>query len=190
MRLRDENKRRAIMQTAVKLFSERPFDQVRLEEVAAAAGVGKGTVYIYFKSKEELYYGLVYDGFADLVRDLEQKLGQGSVLFADKVRVIVSALIEFSNRHPQLIEVMRATGVPDANSAWEAKRRDLARLIEGVIRQGVAVGELVDSQPQMTALYFMGMVRAVMLYGSPEVQGEAAVEHVSGFILRGIGKGV
>jgi AcrR family transcriptional regulator len=54
MRLRDENKRRLIVQTAVRLFSELPFHKVRLDDVAEAAGVGKGTVYIYFKNKDLL----------------------------------------------------------------------------------------------------------------------------------------
>lgn len=176
------------MKTAGKLFSERPFEKVRLEEVAAAAGVGKGTVYIYFKSKEELYYGLVYDGFADLVKGLQEKLANAQLSFADKIKVLVRSLIDFANRHPQLIEVMRVTGVPDANSAWEAKRRDLVHLIEEILCQGVAAGELVDERPQLTALYFTAMVRGVMLYGSRDIEADALAEHLSRVILRGIGR--
>jgi AcrR family transcriptional regulator len=46
-----EAKREAILETAAKLFAQRPFHEVRLEDVASAAHIGKGTVYIYFKSK-------------------------------------------------------------------------------------------------------------------------------------------
>jgi len=49
----DEKKRQLIANTAAKLFATRPFHKVKLDDVASAAGVGKGTLYIYFKSKEE-----------------------------------------------------------------------------------------------------------------------------------------
>jgi AcrR family transcriptional regulator len=186
MRLRDENKRKTIVQVAGKLFADRPFHQVRLEEVAQAAGIGKGTVYIYFKSKEELYYSLLYDGFADLVEQLEQRLAQAELTFSDKIRVIVHGLIDFSIRHPQLAEVMRNTAVPDADSQWGSKRRELTSLIERVIRQGVDAASLVDPRPDLTALYFLGMVRAVLVYTPNHRDGDALAKHLSGIILNGI----
>jgi len=188
MRLPDQNKRRKIAEAAVRLFSERPFEQVRLEEVAAAAGVGKGTLYIYFKSKDELYYSLVYDGFAELVKRLEEQLRASQSDYSGKIRVIVGGLVDFARSYPQLIEVMRIAGIPDANSAWGAKHRELLQLIEKVIRQGMAAGELADTKPELTALYFTAMVRAIMLHGTRDVDAQAAAQHVSGVILGGIGK--
>ena len=89
-RMTSEERRAVIVEAAVRLFSERPFEQVRLEEVAAAACVGKGTLYIYFKSKDELYYSLIYDGFADLVKRLEEQLRASQSDYSGKIRVIVS----------------------------------------------------------------------------------------------------
>src|SRR6516165_7991581 len=100
MRLRDENKRRLIVQTAVKLFSEQPFHKVRLDDVAEAAGVGKGTVYIYFKNKEELYYSLVYEGFAEMIDGLHTRVAQAGPDYAAKLRVIVDAVVEYGLNHP------------------------------------------------------------------------------------------
>ena len=51
----DEQKRQLIIDTAARFFATQPFHKVRLDDVAAAAQVGKGTLYIYFKSKEDLY---------------------------------------------------------------------------------------------------------------------------------------
>ena len=107
MRLRDENKRKVIVQTAIRLFSEQPFHKVRLDDVAAAAGVGKGTVYIYFKNKEDLYYSMVYDGLADLVERLDLQLKAHTTSFEDRIRIVVGGLVEFSVQHPQLFDVMR-----------------------------------------------------------------------------------
>ncbi|MGA2584150.1 MAG: TetR/AcrR family transcriptional regulator [Tepidisphaeraceae bacterium] len=187
MRLRDENKRRAIIQAAAKLFSEQPFHKVRLDDVASAAGIGKGTVYIYFKSKEDLYYSLVYDGLAELVKRLGERLGSESRNFRDRLRLIIRGVVDFAIQHPQLFEVMRTAGVPDASSDWDIKRQELSRLIEGTIRQGVAAGEFTDKKPEWTAVYLPSMVRAVMLYSPSGVEAATLNEHITEFVLAAIG---
>src|SRR3954451_9617083 len=73
----DEKKRALITATAAKLFASRPFHKVRLDDIAAEAKIGKGTLYIYFDSKEDLYFSLIYQGFAGLVDRLRQQLGLG-----------------------------------------------------------------------------------------------------------------
>ena len=187
MRLRDENKRRLIVQTAVKLFSEQPFHKVRLDDVAEAAGVGKGTVYIYFKNKEELYYSLVYDGFAEMVDRLKVQVNQPVMTAAAKVRTVVAGVVDYGIRHPQFFEVLRTVGVPDANSSWDAKRKEAAQLIERVIREGVDSGEFrPDGRPERVGLYLMAMVRAVMLYGPKVEDTTELTDHISGVLLRGI----
>ena len=64
MRLQDqlfEQREIAILDAARQLFSEQPWDRVTIAEVAIAAGIGKGTVYKHFPSKEALYARLVLD---------------------------------------------------------------------------------------------------------------------------------
>src|SRR5579862_2343790 len=104
MRLRDENKRRLISEAASKLFSEQPFDKVRLDDVATAAGLGKGTVYIYFKDKEELYYSLVYEGLVKLVDRMGEELAADHTSFEEKIRVIVRGMVDFTFAYPQFSE--------------------------------------------------------------------------------------
>jgi len=188
MRLRDENKRRLIVQTAVKLFSEQPFHKVRLDDVAEAAGVGKGTVYIYFKNKEELYYSLVYEGFVELVEKLKVQTSQPVMSAADKLTAVVDGFVHHGITQPQFFEVLRTVGVPDPSSSWEATRREAAELIEKVVQEGVASGEFRESKPNRIGLYVMAMVRAVMLYG-PKIEDQAELtEHISGVLLRGISR--
>src|SRR6478752_5043378 len=74
MRLPDDNKRKQILATAAEMFSSQPYHKVRLDDVAAAAGVGKGTLYVYFPSKEELYITIIYEGLAKLMARLRSQL--------------------------------------------------------------------------------------------------------------------
>jgi AcrR family transcriptional regulator len=188
MRLRDENKRKLIVQTAIRLFSEQPFHKVRLDDVAEAAGVGKGTVYIYFKNKEELYYNLVYEGLAGLVERLRAKIAQQPTSYRENFVAIIEGLADHALSQPQLFEVMRTVAIPDASSPWDAKRRELSELMEEVIKHGIAAGEFADAHPDRTAKYFMAMVRSVMLYGTKVTDAKDLAAHVSSTLLGGIGK--
>ena len=50
-----EDKRATILKAASDVFKGRRFDEVTLDEIAVRAGVGKGTLYLYFKNKEDLF---------------------------------------------------------------------------------------------------------------------------------------
>lgn len=62
MQRKKTDRRLAVLEAATVLFSEKSFHDVKLDEVAVAADVGKGTIYTYFRSKEELFVQcLVHD---------------------------------------------------------------------------------------------------------------------------------
>jgi AcrR family transcriptional regulator len=188
MRLRDENKRKLIVQTAIRLFSEQPFHKVRLDDVAEAAGVGKGTVYIYFKNKEELYYSLVYEGLAELVDRCRVLIAKQPTSYRENFLAIIEGLADHAVHHPQLFEIMRTVAIPDASSSWDAKRREFCEIMEDVIKQGNAADVFADAHPERTAKYFMAMIRAVMLYGPGTIDAKDLAAHVSSTLLEGIAK--
>ncbi|MDB5330992.1 MAG: putative Transcriptional regulator, TetR family [Phycisphaerales bacterium] len=78
MQVPNEQKRRHITSAAAKMFAARPYHKVRLDDIAAAAGVAKGTLYVYFDSKEDLYFTLTFEGFAQLVDRLNAQLEGGA----------------------------------------------------------------------------------------------------------------
>src|SRR5208283_1792175 len=55
-------KRERILAAALKLFAHEPYQAVTMDRVAEAAGVAKGTLYLYFPSKDALYLGVLSDG--------------------------------------------------------------------------------------------------------------------------------
>src|ERR1700688_3159343 len=55
-------KRERILAAALKLFAHEPYQAVTMDRVAVAAGVAKGTLYLYFPSKDALYLGVLNDG--------------------------------------------------------------------------------------------------------------------------------
>jgi AcrR family transcriptional regulator len=182
----DEKKRQLIAATAARLFATRPFHKVKLDDVAAEAGVGKGTLYVYFKSKEDLYLWLIFDAFARLVSNLEGRLAGGALPAGESLRVIVSELVAFAFDHPQLYELMRTAGPATKDERWFDKRKEFTGLIEQTIRRGNADGTFADPHPAITAQCVPGLVRSVMLFG-PRGLDEATV---AGQIARLLERGV
>src|SRR4051812_26103556 len=112
MRLPDDNKRRQIVATAASMFAQQPYHKVRLDDVAAAAGVGKGTLYVYFQSKEQLYFSIISDGIAILLDRLRDQLAGDHGGAMNRLRSIVGEVVHFAFAHPQLFEMMKTGIVP------------------------------------------------------------------------------
>src|SRR3978361_2298690 len=107
MRRPDEKKRQVIVAAAAKMFASRPYHKVRLDDIAAEAHIGKGTVYIYFENKEDLYFSLIYDGFERLVDRLHAQVtgeagGKNGLSAPIALRRIIDELVAFAFGHPQL----------------------------------------------------------------------------------------
>ena len=68
------DKKMRILQAAVKVFSEKGFHEAKMEKIAEVADVGKGTVYEYFKSKEELFVEMFKAGSDYYMRKVKDEL--------------------------------------------------------------------------------------------------------------------
>lgn len=184
----DAAKRTAILDVAARLFHERPFHEVRLEDVAAEAQVGKGTLYIYFKDKDELYLSLIRDGFSKLIDRLTQDLEGDEEDPWKQLRAIIRQLVSFHKQRPQMFQVLRhgAQGKPDP--IIRANRLALAKLIERVLTRGVRAGQMNDPRPNLTAQMIPGMVRSAMLFGPQDLTESALASHILRLLRRGLKK--
>lgn len=67
-------RKQQILKAAVSLLKTATFEQISMAEVARISGIAKGTVYLYFKTKEELFLALLNNAFAEWFADLQQRL--------------------------------------------------------------------------------------------------------------------
>src|SRR4051794_1460766 len=100
-RRRKDARPQEILEAALAVFAERGFAAARMEQIAARAGVSKGTIYLYFDSKESVFRALVHEmlgtqlvRFADHARESS---GPVAAVIADILRMIVD-FISTSNR--------------------------------------------------------------------------------------------
>lgn len=189
MRRPDADKQQEILQCAARLFAMRPYHEVRLEDVAAAAKVGKGTLYIYYAGKEALYLAIIRDGFGRVVRRIRAELSEASDDPWVRLSAIVGGLVDFAFGFPEVYRIMRSGIVTAEDGELQMVRKQLTDEIERVIREGVSAGRLDDPAPELTSQFMLSFVRGAVLYPPPGLTPDVLKTHVLRILRKGIGSG-
>jgi AcrR family transcriptional regulator len=159
----DSSKRRQILDGARKVFMDLGFDGASMGEIARSAGVSKGTIYVYFAHKSQLFEAIVE----------EEALGHGQVEFNfDPARDVPTTLREFGDTYIALLcrpgggSAIR-TVMAIAERMPDVGRRYYERVLENTINRlaayldaRVKVGELRIEECQLAASQFMLMCQA------------------------------
>jgi AcrR family transcriptional regulator len=154
-----------MLDAAGSLFGAQRFHEVRMEDIAAAAGVGKGTIYRYFSDKEELYLALldraskqIRERLEQAVREVEGARGQ--------LKAIVAAIISFFDGQPHLLEVIqRAEIARGPDFPWRKVREEMWQQVTSIIETGKARGEFAVHDPELVALLLLAGLRGVLRFG-------------------------
>jgi AcrR family transcriptional regulator len=153
---RRQERRRQITEAAAQLFAELGYADCEMDRVAARLKVAKGTLYLYFKSKEELFYACVDQAMVEL----QAAVNAAAETVDDslqKIRAAIRAYLEFFDAHPQYVELFiqeranfRDRQRPsyfkhrDANRGpWRELYRDLVEA--GRLRNDLPVERLLDT---------------------------------------------
>lgn len=188
MQVPDEEKRERIRRAAAELFAKKPYHRVKLAEIAAAAGVGKGTIYVYFEDKDDLFLATFLDDLSGLVARLKEsaKIRRPP---PEALREVVRGLVEHAFEHSQAFELLRTVGIPTKRPGWAEWHRELVGTIEEVLRRGVREGVFEDPRPDLTALFVPGFVRSAMVYGPPGLTPEAVADHILRILVGALAPG-
>lgn len=181
-----EEKRQTILRVARDLFSRRPYHEVRLDDVAAAAKVGKGTLYVYFDTKEHLYVDLVVDAYDALLAQIERHAARDDVPAWGVLEDIIRALATWATHHPKIFDLIRDGGNPARAATFRSRRKKLGDLIERVLRRCIAAGEVVDPSPDLTAQFIAAMARAGVVWGKRTIKAD----ELAGRMLAVVGGGI
>jgi TetR/AcrR family fatty acid metabolism transcriptional regulator len=160
-----EKRRIAIMEAAVKAFSQLGYHACTMNQVAREAGVADGTLYLYFESKEDLLIKAFKHVIGNLMELLDKELVQLDAP-ADKLKRIIELHFQVMENDPSLAGFMQFQLRQPDPSIRQAIRRPLssyARRIERVIEEGHKTGDFRASlgARAMRRLIFGGMDETV-----------------------------
>jgi AcrR family transcriptional regulator len=166
-----QERRRSILQAARETFFENGFHHATVDSVAERAEVSKGTVYLYFESKETLLAHLLLEGLEDLVAELDLAYAAATALSAeDQLRELAQAYFDFFRRDPQYFPFLMAMdrgrfqeAIPPAlyEEILAASLEGLNRAVR-VIERGIEEGLFACPDPQMAACIFWALLNGVL----------------------------
>lgn len=100
--------RQAILRAANELFSSKDYRETTMQDIADRAGLAKGTLYLYFRSKEELYLAVCVQGVSGFGESLERARSRVRGV-EEKIRAVYLAYIRHSLEQPAVFRVLRDT---------------------------------------------------------------------------------
>ena len=168
---RKEARPEEITAAALELFVERGFAATRLEDVAARAGVSKGTVYLYFANKEDLFKAVVREGLVSPIAEMKRFVAQFQGSSFELLRMLV---LGWWDR----VGATRVAGIPklllgESGNFPELVRFYLAEVVEpghdvmiGIVKRGVARGEFRKVNAEDAALLIFAPLLQLMLWRS------------------------
>lgn len=160
-----QDKKQQIMQAAEKLFTTRRFHEITTDDVAEAAGVGKGTIYRYFQDKDDLFFQTATSGLDELCELLERNV-PGNAGFYEQILSACSQITSFFEKRRQLYSMMLSEegrlslGKGLLHDRWMERRKKLLAALSMIIDRGIDEGELRSDLPaEIQANFLLGMLR-------------------------------
>jgi len=173
---------REILAAARQLLDQRGLEALTMGEIAAAAGVAKGTVYLYFQSKDDLIQALLTQVGENILQDLEASLAAPGTP-AEKLIRMVSVLLEYLNRERLLFpiyarELLRGKRASREGfwTHYQELEEKFVTLVTSLFAEGIAAGQFIPANPRLLTFLIRGLVRATGYYQKAEGQADAAQE--------------
>ena len=179
-------RRQLILDAAARLFAERPYGAVQMDDVARLAGAGKATVYRYFPSKEELYLAVFDEALSGLERRFAEiaaeRLPPPAALEA-MLRVLVDVLAE-QVASLRLLDFEHAALAGRWRSVYRARRKAIVDALGAVLAAGQTGGEFRNVDSDVTPALLVGLIRGGLM-GAPGASRERLADAAVALVLGG-----
>lgn len=185
-------KRDAIIDAAVQVFSSKGYHNTRMEEIAIAAGIGKGTIYEYFESKLQLFQALMERSLQTYYSKMEtsdlQQLG-----FRERLCHLLEAHFSFSRENKNLARIIYwDTDVIDEElKEWGlAIRKEKEEKLKAIVGEAITRGELREVDSYLTTLVIMGCLESMyvpIIFEDLDRPADELALQVVDMIMQGIG---
>ncbi|TYP52504.1 TetR/AcrR family transcriptional regulator [Thermosediminibacter litoriperuensis] len=181
----------SIIKAAGELFTRKGFHDTKMEEIAELAGIGKGTVYEYFRSKKDLFFDVIKYCTSNFLDDFKSAAAKGKD-YRERLDNALSVLIRYfqesSNFFKLLIKDHRE--IDEKLYEWLVNVKIItAKIVQDILEEGMKAGELKPVMPVIPALMLLESCRLVLfreLFKEDEYDPESIKVMVIDIVLNGI----
>ncbi len=159
-----ENMRSIILETSEKIIVRDGLEKLSIKQMAKEAEISPGSVYNYFKNKDEIISGIMRSAFHGLVNSMEEISGM-DLPANEKLHKMALYIFEVFPRVYRLHEVLghRQRHSKTSNGEEHPGHMKLMDILAGAIKQGVEDGDFIDCDPQFSAVAFWGMILEIKM---------------------------
>lgn len=184
-RKKNADTRTAILRCATEIFSQKPFHEVLTDEISARLKMGKGTLYRYFTSKEELYFATIVEGLQGMNAAVDAALNREGPL-EQTIEALTRTILEyFWDRRDFFSLLYRHEGKLDPSERAEWAKGREAMVARVVARLEDQIGDK-RLEPRLAVEMLFGMIRSVCLYRDEAARLEDLARLVTKVFLDGI----
>ena len=169
----DKNKKKkVILEAAMKIFAQRGFAKAKMSEIAAEAAIGKGTIYEYFRSKDQIFQEAFYFFIGDMEKAYGQILAENSEAIAKLHRIIEVTITGFlaAGEFGAILMDFWAEGIRKHEQEKFNKFFNLKEiyttyrdLVARIIEEGISQGQFRQLDTQAAASVLLGSFDGIML---------------------------
>ncbi|MCX7703118.1 MAG: TetR/AcrR family transcriptional regulator [Planctomycetota bacterium] len=158
------DRKKEIMEVAERLFASKRFHEIKMDDVAAAARVGKGTIYRYFKDKDDLFVQTLLSGFDELCELVGSKIPEEEA-FLKRLSLLCKFIGKHFRRKHNFFKMSHSGDVQilwarkDVRKELFERRKKMIEMVAGVIRKGIEEGDVRrDIKAEVLAAFLLGML--------------------------------
>jgi len=157
--------KRRIFNTAIKVFSDKGYDNASIEEITAIAGVAKGSLYYHFSKKEDIFDLLLEEGMKLLKNNVEIKTKECTTAL-EKIKAVILIQVKVTVKYEEFLNVILSQmwGQEEKNIKCKNVIFEYIKVIEEIIQEGIDNGEFYDGDVQALASGIFGVTCSSLIY--------------------------
>lgn len=163
------SRRKEIIDSAVKIFAEKGFQNTTIDEIAKSANIAKGTVYIYFNNKLELFLSLINEGIEDIFSITKGILTEKRN-YLERLESLIHAQFTFYQENEDFFKIFVSERSRFFSEVKIELKKEIIKkyqsqidLIAEFIQEGIEKDILRELDPKKAAVSLAGMIHAFML---------------------------
>ena len=180
----------------MRVIARKGMAAATVQEIADEAGVAKGTIYLYFRDRDELIEKTFDGAMTQLIARIDAVMNQ-QVPFAEKIRAIMAAKLAFFSENREFFRLYLTLRMPEGNAprrqkaACHPQYRARAQQLAAELKAAMERGEIREMDPYRLALFIIEGSTAVILERLTEDSSPADAadaEFIAGLVLDGVRK--
>ena len=161
-----KNRQELILSSALEVFKVQGLENSTMEEIALKAGFGKATLYYYFRSKEDVFSGILENGWQILWCSLEPIISANTSPRETFVQILLKIAENIRNR-PGLFEFLFNAPkiIVFEDEPWKKYQDRMYATLHSLLESGIKTGEFPDINPKHLFKAMGGMFMGLVLMG-------------------------